>query len=133
MYGMFYDTNLTPFDNNVRGEITNYVSYNVTLVNNLFSMKLFLENIIIIKNVCYWVFQPENTTFDTFNLYAWWYAHKDHFPNVFRLFLNTVCTPAASTTAERSFSTTGTIISEKRSRLLPEVVNDIMLLRNALD
>lgn len=74
--------------------------------------------------------QVDNLEFDQ---YDWWISHKKDFPNLYRLFLNTSCTPAASTSAERVFSTTGNIVSEKRSRLQPEVVNDIMVLRNKID
>lgn len=62
----------------------------------------------------------------------WWCEHAKVFPNLFRLFVKLSCVPATSASSERTFSTAGNVITDKRSLLLPENVNNIILVRNSL-
>lgn len=62
----------------------------------------------------------------------WWCNHRKDFPNLFRMFLKLVCVPATSASSERVFSITGNIITDKRSAILPDNVNDLMVVRNEI-
>lgn len=64
------------------------------------------------------------------NLRAWWFENRKQFPTLFKLFLRISCIPASSAPAERSFSTTGAVVTDRRSSLLPKSVSNIMLVRN---
>lgn len=64
------------------------------------------------------------------DLRAWWFENRKQFPHLFKLFLNISCIPASSAPAERTFSTAGAIITDRRSALLPKSVSNIMLVRN---
>lgn len=65
-----------------------------------------------------------------FNLVQWWRANKLKFPALYKLFMKSSFTPASSSTVESEFSYTGLVITDRRSRLLPEHVSDIMVARN---
>lgn len=62
----------------------------------------------------------------------WWLHHANNYPELFRAFAKLCHVPASSASSERAFSTTGFIINDKRSRLLPENVNNIMVARNSI-
>lgn len=63
-------------------------------------------------------------------LQKWWLDHSAMFPNLSKLFLKLSCVPATSASSERNFSTCGNIVTDKRSLILPENVNNIILVRN---
>lgn len=65
-----------------------------------------------------------------FNLYDWWFKNRHTYKHLFRLFLIKAGVCASSTQSERSFSTTGIILEARRSCLLPETVQNLMLARN---
>lgn len=65
-----------------------------------------------------------------FDILKWWSDHKVIFPNLFNIFLRYACIPATSASSERVSSITGLLISERRSKLLPDTVNNIILARN---
>lgn len=65
-----------------------------------------------------------------FNSRTWWFLNRNRYPNLFKLFLKISATPASSAPAERTFSTSGFIISDRRSSLLPKSVENILLVRN---
>lgn len=65
-----------------------------------------------------------------FNLLEWWFKNRHTFPNVFRLFLSLAGITASSSPSERSFSSTGIIITARRASLLPRTVSDLVLARN---
>lgn len=65
-----------------------------------------------------------------FNLYEWWFENRNSYKNLFRLFLIKAGVCASSAPSERSFSTTGIILEARRSCLLPETVQNLMLARN---
>lgn len=64
------------------------------------------------------------------NLREWWFSNRRRYPSLFQLFLRLSCVPASSAPSERTFSTSGAIITDRRSSLLPKSVGDIMLCRN---
>lgn len=65
-----------------------------------------------------------------FDLCEWWKQHRDAYPRLFRLFISKSGATASSAPSERSFSTTGIIISARRSSLIPDTVSDMVLARN---
>lgn len=79
------------------------------------------------------IFLLQSDNINNLDLDVWWYNHKEDFPNLFKIYLQTSCVPASSASAERSFSTAGNILTEKRSRILPQNLQDLMLLRNNLN
>lgn len=62
----------------------------------------------------------------------WWFDHSSNFPKLFKLFLKLSCVPATSASSERTFSTGGNIVTDKRSLILPENVNNLIVARNKL-
>lgn len=64
------------------------------------------------------------------DLRAWWFENRKQFPHLFKLFLNISCIPASSAPAQRTFSTAGAIITDRRSALLLKSVSSIMLVRH---
>lgn len=62
----------------------------------------------------------------------WWYEHSTVFPNLFRLFLKLSCVPATTGSSERNFSTSGNIVTDKRSVILPSNVNNLIVARNVV-
>lgn len=65
-----------------------------------------------------------------FNLLDWWFENRHTYRNLFRLFISKAGICASSASAERSFSTTGIIIEARRSCLLPDTVQNLVLARN---
>lgn len=63
---------------------------------------------------------------------VWWHANGNSYPSLYKLFKELSCIPATSASSERDFSLAGNIITDKRSMLLPENVNDLILARNIL-
>lgn len=63
---------------------------------------------------------------------AWWITNKLKYPNLYKMFKALSCIPATSASSERDFSVAGNIITDKRSMLLPENVNDLIVARNIL-
>lgn len=64
------------------------------------------------------------------DLRCWWYENRDRFPSLFKLFMKISTIPASSAPSERTFSTAGQIITDRRSALLPNSVSNIMICRN---
>lgn len=62
----------------------------------------------------------------------WWIDHSTVFPNLYKMYLKFSCIPATSASSERNFSTAGNIITDKRSMLLPNNVNNLVIMRNNL-
>lgn len=63
---------------------------------------------------------------------AWWMENSTLYPKLYKMFKELSCIPASSASAERDFSLAGNIITDKRSMLLPENVNDLIVSRNVL-
>lgn len=62
----------------------------------------------------------------------WWVEHASTYPRLFRMFQKLSCIPGSSASSERTFSTSGSIVTEKRSSILPENVDNLIVARNAL-
>lgn len=62
----------------------------------------------------------------------WWNEHREIYPKLFRLFAKISCIPAASGSAERIFSEAGLVVTSRRSLILPENVNNIIISRNSV-
>lgn len=72
----------------------------------------------------------EKISHDIEDIREWWFNNRQKYPVLFKLFLRISATPASSAAAERTFSTTGAIITDRRSSLLPSSVGNIILCRN---
>lgn len=64
------------------------------------------------------------------DLKEYWFSHRTVFPKLFKLFMRISCIPASSAPAERTFSISGAVITDRRSALLPKSVENLMLCRN---
>lgn len=70
---------------------------------------------------------------DEFDLASWWLEQKEQFPFLFKIFMKYSSIPATSSVVESEFSYTGLVINDRRTRLLPENVNELMVARNAVN
>lgn len=64
------------------------------------------------------------------NTTEWWNENKTKYPRLFKLYAKISCIPASSASGERAFSRAGLIVSSRRSRIMPENVNNIMICSN---
>jgi hypothetical protein len=62
----------------------------------------------------------------------YWEMHKLLFPHLYILSLKFLCTPASSVPCERVFSKAGEVVSKKRNRLSPKVLEQILFLNKNL-
>ena len=62
----------------------------------------------------------------------YWERQKCIYPNLYKLAIVYLCTPASSVPCERLFSKAGEIISKKRNRLNPSTVEQILFLNKNL-
>lgn len=76
--------------------------------------------------------EPVNKT-DDFNIVNYWRSKQNLYPNLFTIFIQHSCIPATSSTCESEFSRAGMVITNRRSCILPENVNDLMIARNGCD
>ncbi|KAE8970563.1 hypothetical protein PR002_g27080 [Phytophthora rubi] len=74
----------------------------------------YLEAIAIVKNAI--------------NPFAWWEVNGRNYPNLRRLARKWLGTVATSVPSERAFSTSGNILTVKRSSLKPDLVRDLVFL-----
>lgn len=65
-------------------------------------------------------------------LLSWWKLRQHCFPNLSRLARKILAIPATSASAERNFSRAGLVVSDKRSSISAQNVNDILLIHNYL-
>jgi hypothetical protein len=64
------------------------------------------------------------------SLLEWWNKHSLIFPQLALLAKSLFGVPASSATSERVFSSSGQILEKRRQSLDPEIVDDILLIRN---
>lgn len=64
------------------------------------------------------------------NLIKWWFERRVTLPQLSQLALFVHSIPASSIPSERVFSTAGAILTEKRSNLTPDSIEDILLLHS---
>lgn len=67
------------------------------------------------------------------DLFNWWIERKSMFPNLFKLALKIHSIPASSMQSERTFSKSGFIVNNRRSRLNPNTVENLVLLNKNFD
>ncbi|CAF1110190.1 unnamed protein product [Adineta ricciae] len=63
---------------------------------------------------------------DEYNPLCFWKARHSSYPVLYKVAARVLAVPATSSAVEREFSFTGNIITQKRSRLCPNTVNDIV-------
>jgi hypothetical protein len=66
-------------------------------------------------------------------LLGWWNNHSLIFPQLALLAKSLLGVPASSATSERVFSASGRILEKRRQSLNPDVVDDILIIRNFRD
>nr|XP_049462644.1 E3 SUMO-protein ligase ZBED1-like [Anopheles coluzzii] len=59
----------------------------------------------------------------------WWKEHQVLYPSLYTLAMSTLCIPGTSVPCERLFSKAGQIYSEKRSRLAPKKLQEILFIQ----
>lgn len=66
------------------------------------------------------------------DLITWWRDHEDQYPYLSKLayFIHSI--PATSAPSERSFSTAGRVMQDRRTSLKPSAVDDIIFLNSNL-
>jgi len=67
---------------------------------------------------------------DPYDILPWWKEKASMFPLLARLARMILCIPATSASSERTFSRAGLIVTEKRTRLDPKRVNDLLVIHN---
>lgn len=76
-------------------------------------------------------YQRMNFVFEAnVDLIKWWTERKSEFPHLSKLATAIHTIPASSTPAERFFSMSGAVITDRRSNIDPEAVEDILILRS---
>ncbi|CAF3949970.1 unnamed protein product [Rotaria sp. Silwood2] len=63
-------------------------------------------------------------------LLGWWNKHSLIFPQLSQLAKSLFGVPASSATSERIFSSSGRILEKRRQSLKPDVVDDLLMIRN---
>jgi hAT family C-terminal dimerisation region len=63
---------------------------------------------------------------------SWWKFHAKDYPHLSLLARKFLCIPASSASSERVFSTSGRIVEERRTSLLPENVDALLIIHNNL-
>lgn len=63
-------------------------------------------------------------------LLDWWNKHSLVFPQLSLLAQSLFGIPASSSTAERIFSSAGLLLNKRRQSLSPELIDDILMVRN---
>ena len=66
------------------------------------------------------------------NVLAWWKENETVYPTVCKVALKYLCVPATSVPSERVFSCAGTIVTDRRTCLKPEKVNQLIFLNQNL-
>ncbi|CAF3882251.1 unnamed protein product [Rotaria sordida] len=66
-------------------------------------------------------------------LLGWWNKHSLIFPQLALLAKSLLGVPASSATSERVFSSSGRILEKRRQYLKPDIVDDILMIRNFRD
>lgn len=66
------------------------------------------------------------------DLLEFWSTRQDMYPKLYHVFSKLSCVPASSCASERAFSRAKYIISERRSSIGSENVNDLLILSSYL-
>ena len=62
----------------------------------------------------------------------YWVLQKAAYPHLFTVAMQYLCTPASSVPCERIFSKAGEIVSQRRNRLKPSTIEQILFLNKNL-
>lgn len=98
----------------------------------------FLENFVSFDD--FGSAQPQQTEFSQYvnhpitcsvDVVNWWNEHATIYPRLFKIFMKLSCIPGSSGSSERTFSLAGNIVTDKRSLILPENVDNLIVARNA--
>lgn len=65
-----------------------------------------------------------------FDVMQWWENHSSEYPRLYRFAQKILSIPASSAASERVFSAAGNIITEKRNRIGPKTVNNLLFLNS---
>lgn len=63
----------------------------------------------------------------------WWGRNENAYPYISKLAKQLLCIPASSAASERTFSSSGNTLTKKRNRLDPEMVRELVFLKDAID
>lgn len=66
------------------------------------------------------------------NIDDWWNENRSKYPQLFKLYVKISAIPVSSASGERVFSRTGLVVTDRRSVILPENVNNIIMSRNSI-
>lgn len=66
------------------------------------------------------------------NIINWWQENANQFPRLYKFFKKISTIPATSASSERDFSHAGNVITDKRTLLLPENLNDLIIAKSVL-
>ena len=65
----------------------------------------------------------------TSDMLTWWQQNKDRFPLLASVARTYLGPPASSVPSERLFSTAGGVVTEHRSRLLPDIAGKLIFMK----
>ena len=66
---------------------------------------------------------------DDSSVVKFWYDKKAQFPDLYAVLMRVFVTPVSSSASEQVFSALKLMVTEKRSRLTPSIVDDMVVLR----
>lgn len=118
-------------DSSPSDEVQTYIDFKTTKVIFVKIVSTQILKVSIQNCSTFYFFVIKIDDIEKFDLFSWWVDHSKLFPALFKLFLRISCIPATSCPSERSFSGTSNLITDKRSRLLPDNVNALSIVSNA--
>lgn len=68
---------------------------------------------------------------DCKDLLQWWKTHSTSLPKLSAIAKKVLCIPASSAASERNFSRAGLIVTDRRSHIDPDHVNNLLMIRNS--
>lgn len=80
-----------------------------------------------------YISEPVAAVEGEFNILKWWSVNEFKFPMLAKLSRLIHSIPATSAPSERLFSSAGGTVTEKRSRLNPEILNSLLFLKSNME
>lgn len=71
-----------------------------------------------------------SATIDIDNPRLWWIQHQKDYPQLSKMALNILAIPAMSSEVERVFSSTGLMITDRRSRLKEDIIEAVECMKS---
>lgn len=65
-----------------------------------------------------------------FDVLEWWSENEKEFPTMAKLARKLLAIPASSASSERAFSAAGNAVSQRRTALDPQTVNDVLFVHS---